>query len=222
MNTWVIVPSDSDIIHGRFKYIEKVRTTKGGWRYIYKRPKYKTNAKNSFGVEERKKWKQKQDETKAAQEKHSETLRQNEVARKHRLMTGTEQDKSVSTTRVNESRQNVRNAELAEDRAEQNYRTTTLGKMEYSAKAAGEIISDFLKTFPKMANTKISYLINGSQSKIWTHATDRWKSGTPYNPPYNKTEASKTSVENNKKSIILPYNEIPVVTPKKKKKRIQG
>lgn len=38
MSDWMIIPSDEDIEHGRFhKYIDKIRTASGKWRYIYER-----------------------------------------------------------------------------------------------------------------------------------------------------------------------------------------
>lgn len=39
MNTWVIISSDSDMVHslGFHKYIDKIRTKTGKWRYIYKK-----------------------------------------------------------------------------------------------------------------------------------------------------------------------------------------
>ena len=37
MSDWMIIPSDEDIEHGFYKYIDKVRTATGKWRYIYER-----------------------------------------------------------------------------------------------------------------------------------------------------------------------------------------
>lgn len=188
MSNWAIIPSDSDIMHRSHKYIEKVRTSKGGWRYIYKQPKYKTNAKNKFGFEERKKMKEAEKATDAANEKKQEFLKSNELARQLREKTGNQDNKEAldrSKQRHDEINKSVRDAEIAENRAFEAYRSTPLGKIEASAKAGGQIIADFIKTFPQMAATKISFLINGSphNTKIPYKADDSWLKGTPYSPP---------------------------------------
>lgn len=53
MSTWVIMPSDDDIEHGFHKYIDKIRTASGKWRYIYY--KTKKNARNAVGLNQKKK-----------------------------------------------------------------------------------------------------------------------------------------------------------------------
>lgn len=223
MSTWVIIPSDDDVMHKSHKYIEKVRTTKGGWRYIYKKPKYKTNSKNSFGLEERKKMKEAEKATEEAKNTHANNVAANEVARKNRMNSNlTEEQKKKASenavNRINESRQNVKKAEFDENRAFENYRTTKLGKLESSAKAGIQIIGDFIKTFPDMASTKISYLLNGTGHDIKVKTA--WKRGKNYTPPYKAEDASKYSVKNNKKSMTFPYSSVPVVTPKNKKRKI--
>ena len=190
MSNWAIIPSDSDVMHRSHKYIEKVRTTKGGWRYIYKKPKYKSNAKNSLGIKERSEWKSKESNSQNASEEYKKKLAANEVARQNRMESDlTDEQKRQAAAnalnRLNQAKQGVKNAEIDAKRAEEAYRATTLGKLEYSAKAGAEIISDFIKTFPQMAATKMSYLLNGSpyNTKTPYKADDSWKKGTNYTPP---------------------------------------
>mgnify|MGYP003300900078 CR=1 FL=1 len=53
MSTWAIIPSDDDIEHSFHKYIDKIRTASGKWRYIYY--KTKKNARNAVGLNQKKK-----------------------------------------------------------------------------------------------------------------------------------------------------------------------
>lgn len=53
MSTWVIMPSDDDIEHSFHKYIDKIRTASGKWRYIYY--KSKKNVRNAIGLNQKKK-----------------------------------------------------------------------------------------------------------------------------------------------------------------------
>lgn len=55
MSTWMIVPSNDDMMHklNFHKYIEKVKTKSGKWRYIYNRAKKKV--KEAVGLQQREK-----------------------------------------------------------------------------------------------------------------------------------------------------------------------
>lgn len=175
MSNWAIIPSDSDIMHRSHKYIEKVRTTKGGWRYIYKRPKYESrNKKKNLGINELKNLKKLEKATDEAQRKKDWAL-------KTGRLDGYDEDSKRRYEKANERAKNAKNEEL---RALEKWRATTLGSIASSAKAGAEIISDFIKTFPQMASMKLSYILNGSpyNTKIPFKATDRWKNGTSYNP----------------------------------------
>lgn len=165
MSNWAIIPSDSDIMHRSHKYIEKVRTTKGGWRYIYKRNRNMKKSNKGFGAKELKRYKETKKNYEEEQKKHQQFLENNEKNRQLREKTGNQDNPEAlqrSKEAYDKSTSLLEGAKRVMQNAEAAYRNTLLGKLEYSAKAGGEIIADFLTTFPQMASMKMSFLMNGS------------------------------------------------------------
>lgn len=172
MSTWVVMPSDDDVIHGH-KYIDKIMGKNGKWRYIYYRAK--TKAKNAIGV---------------GQKGRLERAKANVVtAEAHRNAFGnfTGNGKPIYLDKVIETKREEKKAQEAYDK-------TLLGKIDQVKDSGLKAWDSFISLFKKEENPS-RRVTNWSKGEQYTPSYSTKPTtatrGTAYSP------SGKTTVTNN-------------------------
>lgn len=151
---YLIRPTNQDIVHRSHKYIEKVKTTSGKWRYIYKKSGYDNNIYGA-GVSARSKYSKQAKATKKAQKNLQSVLKKNEQHRQERLNSDSSNRNQAFVNKIkeqrdaknyNEAKTAVKESQVLENRLWEKYSTTPIGKAENSLKRGLEYMSKIIPT----------------------------------------------------------------------------
>lgn len=202
MSTWVIIPSDDDIEHSFHKYIDKIRTASGKWRYIYYKAKKKAN--RFIGTEQKNKLDRANIDYEGAKEnqkgarKATHKFIENELKYKRFGigMDDHEKEKLESSREWHKEDMNaadriVEKTKRKQEAAQEAYDKTLLGKIDQVKDAGLKAWDSFTSLFKKETSNSRT-VTNNNKGTAYTPSYSTKKSpttltrGTAYSPSYKK------------------------------------
>lgn len=160
---YYILATNQDIVHRSHKYIERVKTSSGKWRYIYKKSPYSGKSKKGSlksYLKSYSDYRKTVSNLKKAEENKKQVLKQNELNRKNRLnTTGLSDEAKVKQTevdlyRLKYSEESVKKAEKEMYRAWNKLESTPLGKATKAFNIGIQVAKTLLPTV--FNNVKVS------------------------------------------------------------------
>lgn len=207
MSTWYIQPTEDDIEHSFHKYIDKIRTASGKWRYIYDRAK--KGVSKAIGLDKRKKLEKAaknyyvaEGTKKYLQDKRDELNRSTYLPKAVKI-----QSSDSITATIAANNENLQRYKNKFEKAKEAYKKTLAGSIENviveGKNAFNKIVSLFKKT-PKATVTnntkgiKYQYSPNYKKTPKTTTTNKSTTKGTYYNP--GSTTKSKSTTTSTTKS----------------------
>lgn len=209
MSTWVVMPSDDDVIHKNNKYIDKIWKN-GKWRYIY--DDVKSKVKNAIGKDQKHKLVIANQNVEFAEKykenayKRMHNLIKNDLDTKRSNLPKEQKEVVLQTndSRIKRNKEDINSAERGvkeyktkQKAAQEAYNKTLLGKIDQVKDAGLKAWDNFTSLFKKSKSSspvtnktysKVQYTPSYSTKKSPTTSTR----GTAYTPSY-KTKPTTSS-----------------------------